>query len=75
MFLANNDYPIIEIKDCPILYKISILTKNNSVEYDLQQNVMLVCKNYILSKQDLREEFRRENAFVSLYKDRKKENF
>ena len=55
------------------MYKMSILTKNNAIEYDPKENVIRVCKNYIVSKQDLKEEFRRENSFLALYRNRQNE--
>ena len=73
MFIPKNDYPNVLIMDCAIVYKMSILTKNNAIEYDPKENVIRVCKNYIVSKQDLKEEFRRENSFLALYRNRQNE--
>jgi hypothetical protein len=67
-------YPEIVIKECPVLQRDSLLTCNPCIKFkplavsDTGQPkpVIEVCKNYVPSKQSLREEFRRENTFVEL---------
>ena len=50
---------------------MSILTKNNAIEFmpshDQDQGHFRVCKNYIMSVQHIREEFRRENTLAYRY--------
>lgn len=41
------------------------LVRNNIVEYDPHEGIIRVCRNYIHSKQLLREEFARENQILS----------
>ena len=40
------------------------LIKNQSVYYEPESNRLLVCRNYIHSKQVLKEDFRRENVLA-----------
>ena len=69
----RKPYPEIRITDCPIFEKnLGFCTKNNAIEFipaldHDEQGHFKVCKNYILSVQNLREEFRRENTLAHRY--------
>ena len=75
LYLADNDYPAIEIMNCAIFDKLNWLTLNPAVQFDVAASKFKVCKNYIQSAQDLKEEFRRENALAALYHNHKHSSF
>ena len=71
-------YPEIVIKECPVLHRDNLLTCNPSIKFKPlatsdagePKPVIEVCNNYVVSKQNLREEFKRENTFVELHAKR-----
>ena len=65
------DYPEVVISNCPVLHKnLSFMSKNNAIEYSAVTNQMKVCKNYVMSKQHLREELRRESTLAFAYRNK-----
>ena len=66
----ERDFPEIKVTNCAILNKnLSILTKNNAIQYSAREGSFTVCKNYLMSEQHLREEFHREATLAYRYRN------
>jgi hypothetical protein len=57
------EYPDISVETCPSRRK-HLTIRNFTVKYIPHESKIQVCKNYMISKQNLKEEFRRENTLV-----------
>jgi hypothetical protein len=59
---SGIEYPPVHIEVCPARRR-NIMLRNRAVTYEPGGRIQ-VCRNYIVSKQILREEFRRENTLA-----------
>ena len=70
----GRDLPDFKIQNCPVLDRnLAIFAKNNAIKYDMKENSITVCKNYLMSDQHLKEELRREATLAFRYRTRESE--